>query len=152
MLKETITYTDFNGTERTEEFFFNLNKTELLEIAMDLPNGLTDNIAADERKTDVEAASLILKALGGKGVTQFFKELILKAYGEKSLDGRRFIKIDENGRRLADEFVQTPAFDQLYYEIITSDTKGADFVNKLIPDSLLKNAGPAALPNAISNT
>jgi hypothetical protein len=144
MIKETITYVDFNGTTRTEDYHFNLTRTELLEIAMDLPAGLTDNIAANENKTDVEAAALIFSALGGQGVTQFFKKLILKAYGVKSLDGRRF----EKSEQLSTEFSQTPAFDQLYYEIITSDTKAADFVNALIPESVLKNA-PAALPKAV---
>lgn len=143
MLKKTITYTDFNGVERTEDFNFNLNKTELIALTMELPEGLADNIVTDGSKTELESAALIMKALGSKGVTEFFKMLILKSYGVKSLDGKRF----EKSEQLSTEFSQTPAFDELYFSIITDADAAAEFVNGLIPESLLKNA---ATPNTIS--
>lgn len=141
MFTKTIKYNDFNGTERKEECHFHLSKTELLEIAMELPEGLTDNIAAKPERTAVEAGSLILRALGAKGVTQFYKTLILKSYGVKSLDGRRF----EKSEQLSAEFSQTPMFDELYYEIMTNDDKATEFVNNLIPESVLKDISPNAL-------
>ena len=147
MFTEKITYTDFNDVERTEEFHFNLNKTELIELTMELPDGLMDGVAAEKDQTELGAAKLIMAALGNKGVNKFFKELILKAYGEKSVDGRRFVKSEE----LSTEFSQTPAFDELSFKMITDANKASEFVNQLIPTSLLKDAAAVA-PNAIANT
>lgn len=147
MITETITYTDFNGKERTEDFLFNLNKTELFELMIELPDGLMDGVAAEQKPTELGAAKLIMAALGNKGVNKFFKELILKAYGEKSVDGRRFVKSEE----LSTAFSQTPAFDDLYFRMVTDANKAAEFVNQLIPASLLDSA-KATAPTAIANT
>lgn len=147
MITEKITYTDFNGNERTEEFLFNLTKTELLELAMELPEGLADSIVQEKDDSELKSATLIMAALGSKGVNQFFKSLILKSYGVKSLDGKRF----EKSEKLSTEFSQSPAFDELYFGMITDANKAAEFVNNLIPESLLKNATAAGAPNLISN-
>lgn len=146
MITETITYKDFNGVERTEEHLFNLTKTELLEVMMELPGGLMEGVMAEKDQTELGSAKLIMAALGNKGVNQFFKSLILKAYGVKSVDGRRF----EKSEQLSTEFSQTLAFDDLYFRMITDANTASDFVNKLIPSSILNDAAKAA-PNAISN-
>lgn len=138
MFTKTITYTDFDGKERKEELLFNLTRTELMEIAMDLPEGLTDNIKVDTKnpdKIDDEvAARKILAALGGKGVVGFIKDLVLKSYGMKSLDGRRFEKTEA----IRTEFAQTLAFDQLYYELMTDEKAALEFINGVIPANIAK--------------
>lgn len=138
MYTRTITYEDLNGKERKEEHLFHLTKTELMEIAMDLPEGLTDNIEVDTidpGKNDNEiAARKILAALGGKGVVGFIKDLILRSYGVKSLDGRRFEKTEA----LRTEFSQSLAFDQLYYELMTDEKASMEFINGVIPANITK--------------
>lgn len=117
MLKKVITYTDYNGTERTENFYFNLTKAELMEMELGTSGGMADMI---QRIVDAKDAPAIMK---------IFKELILKAYGEKSADGKRFMKSEE----ISTAFAQTEAYSQLYMELATDADEAAKFVNGIIP-------------------
>ena len=131
MLKETIKYTDYNGVERTEDFWFHLSKAELMEWEMGTTGGLTEMI---KRIVDAQDAPAIIK---------IFKELVLKAYGQKSPDGKRFIKSEE----LATEFSQTEAYSQLFMELATDADKAAAFVNGIMPSDIAEKAAlaPAAI-------
>lgn len=131
MLKETIKYTDYNNVERTEDFWFHLSKAELMEWEMGTTGGLTEMI---KRIVDAKDAPAIIK---------ISKELILKAYGQKSPDGKRFIKSEE----LATEFSQTEAYSQLFMELATDADKAAAFVNGIMPSDVAEKA--AAAPVAI---
>lgn len=117
MLKKTITYTDYNGNERTEDFWFNLSKAELMEMELSTTGGLGDMIKK------------IVAAQETPAIVKVFKEIVLTAYGEKSADGKRFIKSDEI--RMA--FAQTEAYSQLFMELATDSDKAAEFVNGVIP-------------------
>lgn len=120
MLKKTITYTDYNGTERTEDFYFNLSKAELLEMQMGTNGGYNEMLVS------------VIQAKDTAQLIKIFKELILKAYGEKSLDGKRFVKSKE----LSDEFAQTEAYSSLFMELATDDKAAADFVNGIVPSDI----------------
>lgn len=117
MLKKTITYTDYNGTERTEDFYFNLTKAEILEMELSTEGGLQQMIEKIIAAQDMPALS------------KYFKQIILMSYGEKSPDGKRFIKNEQ----LREEFSQTEAFSQLYVDLATDDKIAADFINGIIP-------------------
>ena len=134
MLKKSIKYTDYNGVERSEDFYFNLSKAELMEMEMSTAGGLAEMITK------------IVAAQDQPAIIKLFKELILKAYGEKSADGKRFIKSDE----LAAAFSQTEAYSELCMELSTDSDKAAEFVNKIIPADLAKEAGGKiqSLPSA----
>lgn len=119
MLKKTITYKDYNGNERTEDFYFNLNKAELTEMEMSYTGGLTNTIEA------------IVNAKDTKQLIVIFKELILKAYGEKSIDGKRFVKSEE----LSAAFSHTEAYSELFMELATNSDAAAAFVNGITPDT-----------------
>lgn len=137
MFTKTITYNDFDNVERTETAYFNLTKSELMEISMKLPGNLLQDVADEgEKLTDEQRARRVLASLGNQGVTNFIKEIILKAYGKKSIDGRRF----EKSEQMSTEFSQTLAFDQLYYELMVDSAKAAEFINNLIPESLIANS------------
>ena len=103
MIKETITYTDYNGNERTEDFYFNLTKAEVMELEMSTKGGMAEMIQR------------IVAAQDQPAIIKIFKDLIIKAYGVKSPDGKRFIKNDE----VVDEFVQTEAFSELFMKLAT---------------------------------
>lgn len=126
MLKKAITYTDYNGSTRTEDFYFNLSKAEAMEMELSTSGGLADMIRR------------IVAAQDTPSIIKIFKEIILKAYGEKSADGRRFIKIDEHGHRLADDFMQTEAYSQLFMELATNADEAAKFVNGIVPGDVAK--------------
>lgn len=121
MLKKKIKYTDYNGVEREEEFLFNLTKAELLEMQMSTAGGFENKIAA------------IVATQNMPEIVKIFKEIILKAYGEKSEDGKRFIKKDQNGRDLSLDFSQTEAYSNLFTELATDAKEAAAFINGIIP-------------------
>jgi hypothetical protein len=117
MLKKTITYTDYDGNERTEDFYFNLSKAEIAEMELSAEGGLAKTIEK------------IVAAQDNKKIVEIFKDLILKAYGEKSVDGKRFIKNDE----LREGFSQTEAYSELFIELATNADASTAFVNGIIP-------------------
>lgn len=126
MLKKTITYTDYDGVERTEDFYFNLTRAELLEMELDVTGGMTKYI------------EYIIAAQDVSKLMRIFKEIILKAYGQKSPDGRRFIKSEE----ITNEFTQTEAFSNLYMELTNDAKKATDFINGIIPQQPQKMSVP----------
>lgn len=132
MLKKTIKYTDYNGIERTEDFHFNLSKAELMEMEMSTAGGLAEMIQK------------IVAAQDQPAIIKLFKELILKAYGEKSADGKRFVKSDE----LSAAFSQTEAYSELFMELSTDSDKAAEFVNGIVPTDLAKEANLPAIASA----
>ena len=117
MLKKTITYTDYNGTERKEDFYFNLSKAEVMEMEMSTSGGLAQMI------------NKIIETQDSPAIIKIFKDLILKAYGEKSPDGKRFIKSHE----LSEAFAQTEAYSNLFMELATDADAAAKFVNGITP-------------------
>lgn len=121
MLKKTFTYTDYNGVERTEDHYFNLTKAELLELEASTTGGLSEQIKRIVAAKDMPA------------IFDLFKSIVMKAYGKKSDDGRRFVKKDRDGYLLAEEFAQTEAFSELIYELATDDKAAADFMNGIVP-------------------
>ena len=134
MYKKTITYDDFDGNKRTEDAYFNLTKSEMIEFALDLPDGVSDTVDKEtlEKNADM-AASKLANMLGKKGVYNFIKDLVLKSYGVKKEDGRRFAKVDDNGRPVSIEFAQTMAFEAIMEEFRTNDVAAANFVKAVIP-------------------
>jgi hypothetical protein len=131
MLKKTFTYTDYNGNERTEDKYFNLTQAEIMEMEMSVDGGLSEMIQR------------IVSAQDSPSIIKVFKELILKSYGEKSPDGKRFIKSEE----LSTEFSQTEAYSLLFTELATDADKAAEFVNGIIPANAESN-NAAKLPKS----
>lgn len=120
MLKKTIKYTDYDGRERTEDFYFNLNKAELTEMELSVKGGLTAMI------------NKIISAEDSPTLIKIFKDLILKAYGEKSLDGKQFIKSQE----LRDSFQQCEAYSVLFMELATDANAASSFIQGLVPKGI----------------
>lgn len=130
MLKKTITYTDYDGNERTEDFRFNLTEAEIAEMEMSAQGGMERMI------------NKIVAARDSEKLVKLFKEIILKAYGEISDDGRRFIK----SKDLSDAFAQTEAYSILFMELATDHEAATAFVNGIMPkqkDNVSKIPAPA---------
>lgn len=126
MLKKTIKFEDYNGVERTEDFYFNLSKAEIMEMEMSTAGGLAEMITKIVATQDQPA------------IIKIFKDLILKAYGEKSPDGKQFLKEDENGRPLYNKFKQTEAYSILFMELATDSDAASKFVNGIVPADMSK--------------
>lgn len=120
MLKKTIKYTDFNDKEQTEDFYFNLTQTELTELEVSFNAGLEARL---QKIVETQDQGALIEA---------FKKIILLAYGERSEDGKRFVKSDQ----MREEFTQTAAYDALFMELATDDKAAAEFVAGILPKNL----------------
>lgn len=127
MLKKTISYVDYNGVKREENYYFNLSKAELLEME-------TGTVG-----TFTETVSKIIAAKDQPALVKLFKDMILKAYGEKTPDGR-FEKSEE----ITNKFVSSAAYSELYMELATNDGAAAEFVKGVMPSDLQEEAAKLA--------
>lgn len=117
MIKKTVTYTDYNGNSRTEDFYFNLNKAEVLELELSTDGGLEAFVNKVVAEHDT------------RNLCSLFKSLVLKAYGVKSLDGKRF----EKSQKLRDDFEQTEAYAEIFTTLATDTDAAIEFFNGIIP-------------------
>ena len=122
MYKIREKYEDYDGNERVEEFYFNLTKAEITDMELTTEGGMSTML------------NRIIAAKDTSKLIAVFKDLILRSYGQKSPDGRRFIKSDE----LTKEFTETPAYSQIYLRLATDDKAATEFVNNVIPKDLQK--------------
>lgn len=138
MLKKTVNYEDFEGNHIEETLYFFISTSELADMEVSTPGGWSKKL---ERLTAEDAT--------GKEIMDTFKELILKAYGEKSENGRAFIK-KKNGVLLADEFEQSFAYDALYTELIMDPEKAAAFINGIWPKDIVNEANKQMAQGKVS--
>lgn len=120
MLKKTVTYTDYNGVERTEAFYFHYNEAEILDMEMSTEGGFAERIQK------------IIDAKDQVSLMQVIKKFVIDAYGVKSEDGKRFIKNDI----VRTEFLESPAYSQIWMELVMDDEIAADFINNVIPSGM----------------
>lgn len=139
MIKETVKYIDFEGNEVTEELHFHLTQTESIAIALELPDGVTDAVGDGKNIDMTKAASKITARLGGVGVFNFIKDLVLKSYGIRTPDDRGFKKNAE----IRENFECSLAFDAFFTSLMQDDEKAAKFVNGVFPSNLAEKVAEA---------
>lgn len=127
MYTRKITYTDYNGNERTEEFMFNLNKSELTLMEMSHEGSYRERLEKMIEKND------------GPTIMRTFRDLLHVSYGEKSEDGRRFVKSDA----ISEAFEQTEAYNILFMELCTNAEAASEFAQGILPPDLRKEAKKA---------
>lgn len=132
MVNITKTYTDYNGVDRTEVFRFDLNPAELTDMELTTPGGFAATV---HKIIDTQDQTKLIKT---------FKDVVLKAYGEKSDDGKYFMKSDE----IVAKFVATRAYSDIYMELVTDAKKAADFINGIIPEAPESKSKVIALSNS----
>ena len=123
MLKKTIKYTDYDGNEREEDFYFNLSKAEITEMELSKEGGMSEYIKK------------ISATQNGPELIKLFKDIIIKSYGEKSLDGKRFIK----NKELTEAFTQTEAYSELFVELASNADEAVKFINGIMPKNMKTN-------------
>lgn len=122
MLKKTYTYTDYNGVERTESFYFHFTEAEILDMEMSTEGGFAERV---QRIIDAKDQAALMKLI---------KQFVIDAYGVKSDDGRRFIK----NEKVKTAFLECPAFSDIFMDMVTNDELAAEFINGVIPDTMKK--------------
>lgn len=132
MLKKEITYTDYNGTKRTEDFYFNLSRPELLRMEMTSESSLQEKLKA------------MIKEQNKVKLYEYFEWLVLKSYGEKSEDGKHFHKSEA----LSKAFSETEAYAELLTELCSGEDKVLEFVNGIMPTPVPKEVQKQALDMA----
>lgn len=130
MVKKTVTYTDFDGQTRTEDFWFNFTKAELTEMELSLNGGLSQLLQKIIHEND------------NKQLIEYFKKLVIGAYGEKSLDGRYFRKSQE----IRENFESSAAYSEIFMELASDAKAASDFVNGVIPKNTDVENKHQALP------
>ena len=131
MIKKTVTYTDYNGIERKENCYFNITKSEALEMQFESGGNLTDILQKMiDEKDQVKLGRM-------------FKDLIVKTYGIKSDDGKRFIKSKE----ISEAFEQSPAYDEIYMDLLTHEDHAIAFVKGILPADIAKEIAEQELAN-----
>lgn len=140
MYKKTITYNDYDGKERVEDHYFNLDEGELMEMYMSVPGGypaMLQRVVASQSEPEL---------------FKIFKEIVTKSYGEKSGDGKYFYKEDDDGKPLVRKFLQSKAYSALMMEFMTNTQSFTDFANQIIPADMAKKYAPTnATPSASAN-
>lgn len=122
MIKKTVTYVDYNGVERTEDFYFNLTKAEVAEMEMSVEGGFSKMLEE------------IVASKDNVKIVNLFKQMVLKAYGEKSADGRRFMKSEE----ISKAFSETEAYSEIFMSLALNENEAAAFVNGIMPANINK--------------
>ena len=120
MIKKTVTYTDYNGVERTESFYFHFSEAEILDMEMSTEGGFAERV---QRIIDSKHQTELLKVI---------KPFVYDAYGVKSEDGKRFMKNDE----VKAAFIESPAYSEIFMEMLTNDKLAAEFVNGVVPANM----------------
>ena len=133
MYKITEIYTDYDDNQRTEDFYFNYSEAELTDLQFSVSGGLAGMI------------DKIIKTNDMPKLVELFRELIQKAYGEKSNDGRRFMKSPE----LTKEFTETVAYSQIYMRLATDSKAAQEFINKVVPKSMKDKMQQANQQNVV---
>lgn len=130
MIKITKTYIDFNGNERKEDFHFHLTEAEVMKMQLSTTGGLAEEIQR------------LISLQDGPAILAVFEDLVMKAYGVKSADGREFIK----NQALRDSFAQTQAYSDIYVELATDADKAAKFINGILPANLAQKVAEMTPP------
>ena len=123
MFKKTVKYTDYNGVERTEDYYFNLSKAEAMEWELSKEGTLS------------EWMQEVIDSNNIPEIVSLFKEIVLKSYGEKTSDGKRFVKSDE----IRTAFEQSPAYSEIFMELAGNADAAAEFVNGILPADIVKD-------------
>ena len=131
MIKKTITYTDYNGNERTEDAYFNLTKAEITKMELAVKGGLAEMIKR------------IVEAQDTPAIIDVFEDLIKRSYGVKTPDGRGFLKRPED----LEAFMATEAYSQLFMELATDADAASKFVNGIVPADMAKQVALEAAKN-----
>lgn len=122
MLKRTIEYENYDGVTVKEDFYFNLSRSEITMMEMEEDGGLSAKLKAIVDKKD------------GKLIMKTFRDILLRSYGEKTPDGRRFMKSEE----ISKAFSETPAYDAIFVELVTNPEKALDFINQVMPNEAIQ--------------
>lgn len=134
MLKRTIKFTDYNDEEVEETFYFNLSKPELIELEVEYKGGIQATFKRLSETNDTQA------------LFAMFKRIVLLSYGEKSEDGKRFVK----SAAISDNFTQTPAYEILFMELTTDENAIVEFLKGVLPkdmqEEILKAEAAAKAP------
>lgn len=120
MLRKEVEYKDFDGNDRKDVLWFHLNEVEITEMDLETSGGLVKYMESIIDKNDVNQLITI------------FKDLLIRSYGERSMDGKHFYKDD----KIRNEFVSSAAYPVLYMEMVSDADKAVEFINGIVPSNI----------------
>ena len=120
MLRKEVEYKDFDGNDRKDVLWFHLNEVEITEMDLETSGGLVKYMESIIDTKDVNRLITI------------FKDLLIRSYGERSMDGKHFYKDD----KIRNEFVSSAAYPVLYMEMVSDADKAVEFINGIVPSNI----------------
>lgn len=126
MYCEKITYTDYDGNEHTDKFYFNLNESELIEMSYSKKGGYESWLRR------------IISERDNTKIVPIVKNIILASYGKKSDDGSKFLKSPQ----ITEDFLRSDAYNKLFIKLFSNGDALVNFCNGIIPKSLAEKAVP----------
>jgi hypothetical protein len=136
MLKKPIKYKDFDEQDVEEEFYFNISEAEVIELEHEHKGGMSGWLEE------------LVKIEDNRQMFAELKKIILLSYGEKSPDGKQFLKKDSEGRPLSAQFEQSAAYNALMFEIFSDEGNAAAFLTGVFPERVRKEMAEASAKRA----
>lgn len=131
MLKQTITYEDFDENQVTEDLYFNISRIVVVENAEELTRRWKEIEAMlkgdEKRELNTHEVMMLI------GIVKYMMEL---SYGVKSDDGRVFDQSPE----LWNRFTHMAAFDAFLFGLFEDTNKATSFIAGIFPKSLRDEA------------
>jgi hypothetical protein len=124
MLSREIKFNDFAGNPRTEEHYFHIGAKQIADMNKNHPGGIIAWLQ------QVQAGKDQVKAL------EFLEELIRASHGVRSPDGSKF----DRDADITDAFVNSPAYDQLIFELGQSEEATISFIMAVFPQAMADQA------------
>lgn len=134
MITKTVTYEDFDGAQQTETLWFNISKSKWIETELngvDLPDGTHVDSYSAYLKSFVNGDGSITDV---KGMMGAIKDLIGRAYGVRK--GSKFEQTPE----IAADFLDSQAYDQFFWDLVTDPKSASAFIEGLVPKEILAQA------------
>lgn len=129
MIKKTVTYTDFNDMERTDELHFHMTQPELIKLSVSKEGGFERYL------------NKIIQTNNMKEIVDTLDEVIRLSYGEKTADGRF-----EKSPEILNKFVSSEAYNIVFMEIAQNSETAAEFINGVIPKTAKIQADGNVVP------
>lgn len=132
MLRKIITFKDYNGKDRKEDHWFNLEQHEVYKLQMGVKGGL------------IEALKEAVRTEDSPTIIEYYEKIIDASYGVRGADGKSFKKSPE----ILEAFKCTPAYSVLFMEILTNPEAADEFTRGVIPADVSAKL-PADLNDAL---
>lgn len=133
MFKHSVEYVDFNGSDRKEDLYFHLSLPEVTRLEAEIGMGLEDYIKG--LTTNQELNTLLA----------FLERMLLSSYGQKTSDGKSFIK----SQVIREAFEYSQAYAEIFEQVLSNPDLARKFGENVADNG--KSKKNQVTPKVVSN-